>query len=668
MIKIPSVGKFNQPNNSDLFGNIWYSKNLNFDEEGYLKLSDRAVSLISSKVDTEFNIPTALGRYSGGDFFIAAVEHPYILSIADSGGSIAQDTDSDGDAAPDMSFSTTGIWFNNKWNITTSTKLYTKAISTGNWTDQSVSLTTGVSHPLCAFEKAGTILVGNANEVKQFDTSYAAGTLAQLTISAGYEVIGIAYNNNQAGIITRLASTVEGQNKEAGFFLWDGSESSANSMYAVGSDACVAIAPYKSSFVIITRTGELLYFNGGGFDKLASFPTYFNDVIWGDLLNRDMYGDSIKVDGDVIYINISNDITDENKKTFSETMLGGIWCYDPVIGLYHKISPSNSQAVMMSVAAEDINTTTGTFTTSFLIGSTVPDTGTPVKILNTTNGGGITEGKMYWIIKVSSNAFKLASTKANAIALIPLTITAASNTTLMGLALKDYGATKVERMGAVALMGTKQYAYSDFIFGGEVYDTNSTSNYGHLNITVADFKNIGYFITPKIASQNVEDNFQKLFIKYRPLDTDDKIIIKYKDKEYIDLPEQGSCTVVSSTSFTTTDDLYQSYIATTDLECEIVSGSGAGQMSKVASITYLTGTYTVTVEDEIDGWVAADRCYVKIDNWKTMDTITSADSQNWKEIPITTNSKWLKVKVVLEGSAIAIEELQIITQPHIPSV
>jgi len=41
MIRLPADTneKWFQPNNSDKFGSLWYTKNINLDEEGYIKLS-----------------------------------------------------------------------------------------------------------------------------------------------------------------------------------------------------------------------------------------------------------------------------------------------------------------------------------------------------------------------------------------------------------------------------------------------------------------------------------------------------------------------------------------------------------------------------------------------------------------------------------------------------
>lgn len=663
MYKLPDTG-WKQTNKSDLVGNIEYSKNLNFDT-GYLKLSSRCVSLLNDVTDTDFDIPNSFGRYTNGGFSLVTSDNPYLIDLGNTAILITKDTDSDDDAPPNLTFNSFGKWWNNKWHVTTDTALYYKTISNGNWTDTGITaLTSGIPHPIESFEKANTLLVANGNTVRQLDSSYSVGTYAQLTLSSDFEVVGLAYNNNQVAIATRLASTIEGQNKEAELFIWDGSESSANGGYKIGTDACVNVFPYKSSFVVINRLGEVLYFNGGGFERIGQFPV--QDVIWGDFLNRLGYGDNITVDGDLIYFNIRSTISSDNGNTYKENMLGGIWCYDPNIGLYHKYSPSISTANLLSTNQANTNVSTNTITKT---SGTILETGNPVKVTQSYISP-IYENHIYYIIKVSSTEFKLASTKENALALIPIDLTSVSagNSYFMALDLKDYGQSRNSRYGGVSLMGSKSRVYDKIIFGGECYSSTSFSTTpAHLNISVSGFKNIGYVVTGKMSSDNVEDNIVKAFIKYKTLDIDDSIVVKYKNKDVVGFPEYANCTASSTTVFTTTSYIPKSYAYTGEIECEVISGAGAGQMVKVSSITESGGTYTITLNSQLEGVSASDTLTVKLDNWIELKTITSADNLGWKEIALAKTSKWAKFKIVLIGSNVTLEELQIINNNHIPS-
>lgn len=672
MFKIPSNNRFNQTNESDLFGNIEYTKNINFDELGYLKLSPRCISLLNSEDDTNFNLPISLGRVSFGDVYIATAENPYILDISDSNCSLIEDTDNGDDSPPNLTFDSHGKWWISRWHVTTDTALFYKTVSNGDWTDTSVSLTTGKTHPIELFEKANTLMVGNGNSVKQLDTSYSTGSLAQLTISSDYEITHLAYNNNYIAIGTKLSDTVDGQNKDASLFIWDGSASSANEAHKVGSDMVVGLAPYKSSFVILTRKGELKYFNGGGFDVIASFPVYFKNLIWGDFINRQAYGDTIIVEGDRIYINIKSQILDDNLKNYCEQMPGGIWCYDPKIGLYHRYSGSISQGTFLYVQSSGVNTTTNTATvysiSSYPTSPTIPETGNPVKVLTTTIGG-LTQGEIYYLIKASSTEFKIASTKENALALIPIDLTSTgSNSLFLAIDEKDFGQSLTGRSGGMGFFGHKTFAYENILFGGD-YIEEGGSQYSFLNMSVSKFKNIGYIITSKLNSSEIEDNILKGYIKYRPLKSTDIIEIKYKNKDYINIPVVASCTATSSTVLTTTDNIADAYAFSDDLECEIIMGAGSGQMVKVSSITYNTGTYTITLESALDGVSASDLLDIKLDNWTSIITIdTDSSPDNWQEFSIAKNSKWIKFKVVLNGSDITIEELQILNKTQIKSV
>lgn len=671
MIKIPNRGKFSQPNNSDLFGNIHYTKGVNFDEEGYVKSSSRTVSLLNSVDDANFNIPVSFGRHSAGSFYIATTDTPYKLSLGDGVSSLAADNDT---GNPSLDFTSRGKWWRTLWHVTDDTELYYKTKSSGDWTNTGITnLTAGKAHPIEVFESANTLAVADGNTVRQLDSSYATTNLAQLTLATDYEVVTLAYNKNTLGIGTRLASTIEGQNTEAKFFTWDGSLSSANDSYGVGSDAIIDVAPYKSSFVILTRAGELLYFNGGGFDKLEAFPPYFKDVVWGEMQNVMGYGDMIQADGDILYINVNSKIKGTNLSTHLENFPGGIWCYDPNIGLYHRYSPSITRATILYSREEDISTATDTATVfngfSMPLSPTIPATGNPVKILSSAVGG-LLAGNIYYMIKVSSTTFKLATTKADADAGTAIDLTSAGTLVCMALDVKDYGQSRINRIGGVALQEDRTHAYDGVIFGGEYYRNDSTNDYEHLNISVAGFKNISYLVTAKITSDQVEDIIPKIYLKYRPLKTDDTIIVKYKNKDYVGLPKTASCTVTSPSEMYTTDDISEAYTRAgqgIELECEVISGAGAGQMVKVNSIAYGGGTYAIELAEALEGVVATSVLSIKLDNWAELQTITTEDSENWKDIPLAKNSKWTKLKVVMSGSDIAIEEILPVNATFLPA-
>jgi hypothetical protein len=224
------------------------------------------------------------------------------------------------------------------------------------------------------------------------------------------------------------------------------------------------------------------------------------------------------------------------------------------------------------------------------------------------------------------------------------------------------------------------------LFGSDVPDYNSTTSYDHLQITSPAFENRGYIVSAKIPSYKVEDIVNKIFIKYSALDVNDKVIVKYKNHDILNIPtstpqfvSSNNCAWTSSTVFTTTSNLssvktYLDADTANACEVEIISGAGAGSMAQISSISENTGTYTVTLAEEIIGAESGNVCNVCIDNWKVLPTasgqsaITYTNTNGWDEFPLPSSanaSKWVMFKVELRGYRTRIEELLIINNTHL---
>lgn len=678
MIKIPLQDKrFSVPNKSDLSGNIWYTKNIDLTEEGYMKLSSRAVQLLSDSsldaiFDTDFNIVASIGRHgTSGIHYLVGTEEPFTATLSALSLAMAEDVVS---SNPTLTTASRGKWFQNAWHVSSADAVTSKATG-GSWTSRITGLTSGVAHPIEVFRNKNSIAVGDGNTVKLYNSSYSL--TFTLTLPTDYEVIGLCYSNNKMGVITRLSASAVGQNQETLFFVWDGSSSEANGGYPLGAESIAAICPYRSSFAILPKTGKLLYFNGGGFEELATFPFFSKGRIWSD---GSLRGDIMLNDGDLIYINMNGFVSAEGVKgeIILQNFPGGTWCFDPKVGLYHKWSPSISQLYMISVLVAGADTATDTLTAD---SGVIPETGSPIKMVFSTSDpiGGIKGGKIYYVINVDPTTFRLALTKEDAIAGIAIDITSQAIQTsyFQALVLKDYGQTYFNAAGALATTPDKNVSYDGYSYSFRGFNqVGSVVNY--FGMLVSEFKNIGYLVSPKLESNEVEDIIQKTFTKYRPLRDTDSITVKFKIEEIFGIPVTTpfggqSCTWVSNKVLTFVGDLSEvkSYLEDEEKECEveIISGSGAGQMSQIASIEESGGTYTITLEDEMEGVSASDTCNIIIDNWTTLGVITSADSRGVKELPTELqSSKSSKLKIILAGVNIAIEELQAINETHLASV
>lgn len=689
MIEIPGQSKkYSVPNNSDLFGSLHYTKNINLDEDGYLKLSSRTVSIFNQKDTSNVRLPVAFGRKS--DFYSVPPSVEFALTQAGQKGYwlILQDTGDNlnvdiGTNAPTLTTDSHGCWFQNLWTVTDDTELYTKADVTdvATYTARSASLTSGKVHFVEVFRNRNTVCVTNGNTVKQFNTSYSASTT--LTLPTDYEAIGLSYSNNKMGVIAMLSDTAQGQNQEAYFFVWDGASTSASAGIPIGTDKIIAIRPFIGSWVILTSNGKFRFYNGGGWDDtLPALPFYYQQLYWGDSYTRDILGDCTFGSDDLIYFNNNGLLKPYGTRyeKFLPNNMGGILCLDPKIGIYNRYTPSISTSSIISVTSANVNTTTDVLTTA----GTVPSTGSPIKYISDKSNhiGGLTTPTIYYCIKLSATTFNLATSKENAIAgiKIDLTSTGASTNYFMGLEVYDYGQSYATTTGAIAEVGEVTPTHDHLIFGSNLNDFDSTNDYVHLNVTVPDFENRGYAVTPKIESSQISDIAQKIFIKYRPLDTNDKIIAKVKTKDVLGLPvttpqarvsTNNQCVWSGADTFYTTNgvdlsDAKTAFDAGVELECEIIAGAGAGSMAKILDISYdsSTNVYSVQLEEDIDGAASTRYCDIKIENWTVLDTITTDDADGFKEIPIGETTPWYKFKIELRGSNTTIEKAQIINTPQ----
>jgi hypothetical protein len=691
-IKIPGINKKHSiPNNSDLFGTLHYTKNINLDEEGYIKLSSRMVSIFNQSTTSNIRLPLAFGRKSvfstSTDFVdVQNGTSAFWLTLAET--AITANIHV-GTGVATLTEDSHGTWYKNLWHITDDNDIFwlddvTDTATYTEITDGSpANLTSGVVHFLEVFRNKNALCCTNGNTVNLYTESSGTYTLDQtLTIPADFETVGLSYSNYQMGVIAMLSTSI-GQNQDAYFFVWDGLGSEASRGVPIGSDKAIAVTAYKGSWVILTRTGILKLFTGGGWEDIATLPFYYRDLLWGQSFSRNLLGNVLLVDGDVIYINF-NGILNAYGKNYEQVLnsnLGGVLCWDPKIGLYGRYTPSISPASMLTVTSGNINTTTDVLTAS---AGTIPSTGSQIKYTHDKSNqiGGLVTPRIYYVIRHNSTEFSLSTTKQNALdgVKVDITSTGAANNYFMGLETYDYGSGYANTSGALALLGKTLSVHDHIISGSELNDFDGTGNSNHINITVPGFESRGYIVTPKVTFDNALENTKKIYIKYRPLDTNDKIIVKFKGKDLIGLPvstPQGrssavnQCSWTSSTVFTTTANLADAktaFDAGVTLEVEVIAGSGAGTLVKLSNITFSSPTYTVTVEEAVDGAAASRFCDVIIDNWEKMGEITSTDTDGFKSFNIMKNHTWGKFKIELRGVETTIEDINIDNGVHRPSV
>ena len=195
--------------------------------------------------------------------------------------------------------------------------------------------------------------------------------------------------------------------------------------------------------------------------------------------------------------------------------------------------------------------------------------------------------------------------------------------------------------------------YGTFIAGATLYKQDgATAGGGTLDVLVSQDVNdtvakCGYFITPQIQTQELQENWQRINFNIKELlNSTDKISVKYRIgyKNYANAEgTSGACTWVDSTHLTTTVfTVANSNIAVGD-EIEILSGEGSGLS---ANITAITGTTTLTLTIDQSVTDASGECTIRLSNWKNIGTEIETQGLDYFRLPINEPSTWIQFKVV----------------------
>lgn len=427
MIKIPARpdGQWSLVQSSDKLPDLIATKNLSFDKEGYLKLAKPVIALYSDAVDSDFGLPLGAARLSTGLYKILTNENQFSFDFGETGWlGIAEDTRS---GAPAGYADGASVTYFNKLGVyaggSGGNDIDSLSLTDGSWTSRSTALSSSDVHTAVNFQNRTRLAVTNSdNTVLQYNTAFTSVGPA-LTIPADQRVTAMCYNANYVCVGTEDA-TFQGNAVVA---IWDGARETANYIIPVGAESVHTILPFKDTFAILTSNHQLLVWTGTGLTALANLPAYYSTATphWRYVgAGSGSRSESNTVDGDLLLFNINPafEMADEEDRGYNEYEPGGIWCFDEAVGLYHRHATTSLLALNEAVYASGVNTTTDQITVS-----AAPDTGTPVYYTSSgaTALGGLTDGELYYTIKVDSTHVQLATTYANALAGTEIDITTA---------------------------------------------------------------------------------------------------------------------------------------------------------------------------------------------------------------------------------------------------
>lgn len=669
MLQIPSpdTHTWNQPNNSDLHGNIFYTKNVLFDDQGYLELSPAPKAVINNTVNADFDNCAVI---------IKSEDHGYLAVTWDELFNVSNDilkttpvlnTDTgviSGDIQSDAA------WFSGKLVVSQDTDVDYYDPVTNTWTDTNISLSTSntIQHPVVNFLSYNQIAIANVNTVGVYATPITATPVlvTTLTISSDFTITSMCYFNQNLYIGTRNAFGGKGA-----LYVWNGQGTAAQGVFEVDSNIIFDVCVYAESVVAFTGNGRLLRFNGSGFSPLAEFPIFFANRYLSSEGGLNIYRGCLKSSGDNLYISFSDR---ENSRELLLNQPSGIWCYDPKVGLYNRYSLSNS--IVTSKNFLSVNTTTDQIT----VNSPAVTTGT--EVYYSTNGASgiaplVNETK-YYAIYVDSTHIRLATTLANALSNTYIDLTTAGDGTTEKLVFfnkTDYGQFYTDRQVGLASINftvqNPQYG-TDIVWSGELGSrTVPTAGDEYLGSVSPMVESRGYFVTPKVFSSDVTDTYNQVSIKYAPLNELDKIIVKFRVNDdnlnQIDLGSNTNweITWTSSTTFTTTYSGFST--AVVGDEIEVLRGAAGGLLAHITVISLNAGTYTITIDETFNDYTSGDKSLAVFRNWTKLMTITSADSDEYKMAQIAKTGTFIQLKIELRGIGTKIEAVQIDNVTQLPA-
>lgn len=215
--------------------------------------------------------------------------------------------------------------------------------------------------------------------------------------------------------------------------------------------------------------------------------------------------------------------------------------------------------------------------------------------------------------------------------------------------ITDYGQTRVNRMGAIMFTRARGVADNEngtLLIGADVYSsyTDILTNTGKAGIYIDDIidttPKMGYFITKKFFSDNIEEDWQKVYAVYKKFQSEtDKIVVKYRLTEKNSV--SANCTWSSALEFTTLNDVSDFEIGD---EVTILTGTGSGSSMKITNIQASELTYTITVDSNPFG--ATGGFAARFENFKVAATIDNNRQQQAITFP-TSTSPMIQLKVEL---------------------
>ncbi len=672
---LPTQKSWSVAHGQDGFADIVRTRNMDFDRKGIIKLAKQPIVIYSNTQDADFGVVKSIVNYyndSSGATEVYVVTSGNVFLVNTATGAITEQTNTN---SPDiLGTASDALAYDGSIYVSAGTTLTEYLPGTGWGVSPAV---TGLSafgpHPLCVFENRQTLCIGDAFSVWQSTAGTETKDSANsLTLPGDYVVTWMRWRGNNLYIGTRSIS-----GGPAMMFIWNGSGTSAQAGYPINGEWIYSGCVYNDTMVVLSSTGQLLRFNGGGFTEIAHFPVYetthswnkrsasFNSTV-GRCENRGMVAE-----GDIIYINIDGSVQGNPEQTYLPNQPSGLWVYDPNVGLYHKSGHVYQQYATLTITALASNTLT--------VGTHSLETGDQIRAVSVSNITGLTAARDYFAVRVSTTTIKLALSQSDAYAGRTLTLSGSPSGDTLAANRTNLGAVSTVIPGAIGLVINANINTPFFgeglLFSGTAQNNANTAIKSLMALGVG--RNVGHFVTSQLSAGGVKTVFQKLYLNLKSLFLDtDSIVIKYRKVNKLGLPspfrlsDTGLATWVDGSTFTVLTTAKDFKSASVGDEIEFIEGAAAGRTAHITSIDSSTSTYSVIIDEVMPNITVGDTSDFVVDNWTKLATITNTKESivdGFAEVPVGQKGSWIQFKVELRGKNVPVDKLSIITTADKPT-
>lgn len=338
-MKLPKNTIWKQDNNSDLYGDIWSSFNLDLTSElGKLKTT-RTLAVARSVDDGSANYVSGIGlaaafRYYNDQYW-AATNGTISKSGTSRTGPWGLDTTTGKPTTVSSRYSDMEI-FNEILYVSLSGTSLSK-FNGSAWS--SVSPTGMVSsrpHMMCVYANE-LYITADYSKIVSITTADADSHSLTLTNPTSNSITFIRPTSNRIWI-----GTVNRTGGKGHIYAWDGAQTSVNESYRLESSGAMAAVVKDDVLYVMDNDGRLLAFNGGTFVEIDRLPIKDGEYLFfalGEYNERWIHPNGMTVKDNAILILIDNEYRG-SAASWEENVPSGIWEWTKETGLYHKYSLS----------------------------------------------------------------------------------------------------------------------------------------------------------------------------------------------------------------------------------------------------------------------------------------------------------------------------------------